>query len=967
MSNSSLGKKCGRPLPRPSASRAALFMSVFAACSIVLAAAQAPNSSPSAQPQAEAPSAVISVQTNLVLVRVVVRDGHGNAVAGLSQSDFQLFDNGKPQTLEYFSAEGVAAQPPAAGTPATQQSGAPSANPPPSTQRLTALFFDDYHMQIQDLDQTRKAARAFVAKALSAGDHVGIFTASAQVTLDFTTDADKLQNALSALRIATNIAGESGGSAQGCPALKDYISQGVLDHDPEATAIAVDRTTQCICGNDQSKALSCPFLSEIPRIAEADAQHDSAQSDTSAESTLVALQKLIGYIAQLPGEHRIGLVSDGFLNRANPARLDQIIDSAIRNNVVISAMDDFGLVAVTPNGDASVTAGYQAVQGDTADQPQISKVEIRGDEDDAEVMQVTAEATGGVFVHDSNDYNRGFERIGGVAEPSYVLGFTPDLHTFDGSFHKLKTIVTAHSNWTVEARPGYFATKPGEPAVSAAVQPAVQAAAQEISSFKSIQTATDADQQIRLSQDFLLKYPTSPLAEPVSKLLVTAFYSKNDWPDFFAASKAALAKYPDDVDVLVLTGWVTAHVYDPKDPEEPARLNQAEIYLKHAIEIIPDLPKPAGLTDDLFAAHKKSEESLAHHALGLVEFHRQEYASAVQELQQTTQESPSPDPGDLWTLGSALQQLKRYDEASETFGKCAQISGNLQASCKLLARQTDRSQAKASEKIWSPPNVDAKLPPLSASQPCSLPDVLNRAGERANELVDNFARFSAREDVHFDRLDALGNVNMLSDTAYDYVLNQSETSAYDYVVSLKQMPGAFLFDESRKVSAGAKPLAGDTQDQGLTSLALIFHPYYQGDYTMRCDGLSDWHGAPAWVIHFAQRKDKPIRTRGYVTPQAVFPEKLKGRAWIAADSYQVLHIDTNLLEPVLLQSGQALASDAVSVDYGPVDFHGQDVQLWLPLSAETFTEVARSRFVTKVAFSDFALFSVDVHIGPIKQ
>ena len=938
-------------------------MAAIASCSLALLAAQAPNSaSPTPAPaQTAAPPSVISVQTNLVLVRVVVRDGHGNAVAGLGQSDFQLFDDGKPQAIAFFSAESAAGQ--AAETPGTAQAGAPVNSPSAgSGQRYTALFFDDYHMRIEDLDQTRKAAQGFITKALSAGDRVGIFTASGQVTLDFTTDADKLQKALSALRIATNIAGESSGSAQECPALKDYISQGVMDNDPEATAIAVDRTTQCICGNDQSKALQCPFLSQIAQIAKADAQHDLAQSKVSAESTLSALQKLVGYIGQLPGDHRIGLVSDGFLNRANPARLNQIIDSAIRRNVTISALDDYGLVAVTPNGDASVTAGYQNVQGGTADQPQISKIEIQGDEDEAEVMQVAAEATGGVFVHDSNDYKGGFDRIGAVAEASYVLGFTPDLHTFDGSFHKLKTIVTAHSNWSVQARPGYFATQPAAPAASAAMQSATQ----EVASFKALQAATDADQQIQLSQNFLHNYQASQFAEPVSNLLVATYYSKKDWNNFYAASDAALAKYPDDLDVLVLTGWVTAHVYDPNESGAAAKLAQAESDLKHAIEIIPAFAKPAGLTDPQFAAYKTSEMSLAQRGLGLIDFFRKEYATSVQELQQATQGAASPDPTDLWTLGSGLQQLKRYDEAADVFEKCAKIPGKLHDACKQLAHQNERDKAKVIQTIWSPPNTDARLASVSAEQPCSLPDVLTHAGERAQELVDSFPRFTADEKVQYDQLDAdtYGPASPALETAYDYELKVSETTDYDYVVSLKHLPGAFLFDETRALSPGAKPLTGYAPDQGLTSLALIFHLDYQGDYNMRCEGLSDWQGTPAWIVHFVQRKDRPIRTRGYFTSKVVYPEKLKGRAWIARDSFQILHIETNLVEPVLLESGQTVDSDAVSVDYGPVEFHGQNVQLWLPLSAETFTQVARTRVVTKDTFSNFALFSVEIQLKP---
>jgi hypothetical protein len=53
-----------------------------------------------------------------------------------------------------------------------------------------------------------------------------------------------------------------------------------------------------------------------------------------------------------------------------------------------------------------------------------------------------------------------------------------------------------------------------------------------------------------------------------------------------------------------------------------------------------------------------------------------------------------------------------------------------------------------------------------------------------------------------------------------------------------------------------------------------------------------------------------------------------------------------------------LSVNDVSISYAPVDFRAQNVQLWLPQSAETFTEIGNGRAVVKHTFSDFVLFSV---------
>jgi serine/threonine protein kinase len=60
------------------------------------------------------------------------------------------------------------------------------------------------------------------------------------------------------------------------------------------------------------------------------------------------------------------------------------------------------------------------------------------------------------------------------------------------------------------------------------------------------------------------------------------------------------------------------------------------------------------------------------------------------------------------------------------------------------------------------------------------------------------------------------------------------------------------------------------------------------------------------------------------TARHVYPVKLKGRAWIAADSGQVLHIETNLMSGIVELE---LQTSAVSMDYAPVTFQSQNVQI----------------------------------------
>ena len=207
----------------------------------------------------------------------------------------------------------------------------------------------------------------------------------------------------------------------------------------------------------------------------------------------------------------------------------------------------------------------------------------------------------------------------------------------------------------------------------------------EVNAYKAFYKADEPAKKIQLGNDFLQKYPKSPLAEPVDVGLMNIYYAKQDWKNFYVCSDNALALKPDDVDVLTTVGWVIPHFYDPNDEDADSQLDKAEKLEKHAIEVIPALPKPPSLSDAQFAALKTQKTIQAHSALGLVYFRREDYDNSVKELQQSTKNNPNPDQTDLFVLGVDLQSLKRYSEAVDAFTQCGQIAGGMQDRCKQSA------------------------------------------------------------------------------------------------------------------------------------------------------------------------------------------------------------------------------------------------------------------------------------------
>lgn len=68
-----------------------------------------------------------------------------------------------------------------------------------------------------------------------------------------------------------------------------------------------------------------------------------------------------------------------------------------------------------------------------------------------------------------------------------------------------------------------------------------------------------------------------------------------------------------------------------------------------------------------------------------------------------------------------------------------------------------------------------------------------------------------------------------------------------------------------------------------------------------------------------------------------------------------MHLETNLAEEILLVD---LKEVAVSVDYAPIKFKAQDLEVWLPKFAVAYTDYAKRRMIIEHTFSDFQLFSV---------
>lgn len=392
----------------------------------------------------EAPT-ILKVNVNLVLVRVVVRNGQGRAIGGLRKEDFELFDNGKPQAISKFTVEG--AEPGTAEHPVDRASQG-RVQPHDVSRQYVAYLFDDIHLEPQHLNSARNAALAQL-EAVRPGERLAVYTTSELVTQDFTDDRGRIREALLHLRanpVASAIEHD-------CPNISYYQADLIVNkHDARAFDAAIRDFVACTgLPNDTPAQASAAVAAAQPMIR---AQADRVLEFGSHQSQL-ALMSLLGVVRKLavmPGQRTVSLVSPGFLLAENLRAESTVIERALASSVTISSLDARGLYTSDPAGDIGKKRNVSAETLAYENQLAADSVTIQ-----SQVLSELTNATGGIFFHNSNDLEEGFRRIIVAPEYCYVLGFVPQQLKYDGKYHSLRVALKDGRHYTLQARSGYYA------------------------------------------------------------------------------------------------------------------------------------------------------------------------------------------------------------------------------------------------------------------------------------------------------------------------------------------------------------------------------------------------------------------------------------------------------------------------------------------------------------------------------
>jgi VWFA-related protein len=370
---------------------------------------------------------VIRATTRLVQISVVVQDKKGNPVTGLTQEDFSILDQGKPQKIAFFSSVVPLPNSPPQSLPPNvftnrfdlkgQEPGA-----------VSVVLFDALNTSTQDQSFVRQQILR-VLQTLKPHDHVALYALTNNLIImhDFTEDASALVDAA-----------------------RHFTAHEIASFD-----------------KSNPDTFHVPELASDPSWAQFEAAVNAAQARIAeqatldrAETTAAAFQAIADHVATIPGRKTLVWISGGIPREfgqfghydlgssdSSPVakKVKHAIDALNGVNMAIYAIDAHGVAlepGMSPQSRGGLDSQFHAI--------------LPSEQNMRETFTMLADTTGGRAYFGNNDVGQLVKRALDDGRDAYTVGYYPDHGTWDGRFREIKVKVKPEGV-QLRYRKGYYA------------------------------------------------------------------------------------------------------------------------------------------------------------------------------------------------------------------------------------------------------------------------------------------------------------------------------------------------------------------------------------------------------------------------------------------------------------------------------------------------------------------------------
>ena len=388
-------------------------------------------------------------ETKRVTVDVVVTDGKGQPIPGLTREDFVVKENGVVQSILEFEAVDVSESNSLA--PDVEQPAVATNVAPETPGRSFLVVVDDMNLSPSSAEHVKSALAKFLEVHVREGDGVTLAPTAGGAWWSgrMAHDRDDLVAALRAVQGRRR---------------PDTRPERMSDH--EAMLIEGKRDREAIAHVSERYALygligpgpsqrdesdRAPLdLGQGHVLVRAGAAEVYGRAKVRNRQTLRSLERAMNALAGGRGRRAVILASDGFVQDDELLpEFERVREAARRSNAALYFLDARGLRGREVEG-LDLPLVHDEVSTN------FTSLEREYEAMASEGAESLAADTGGFAIHSTNDLAAGLGRISRESRTFYLLGYEPSDKRADGRYRKIQVGVR-RPGLTLRARKGYYA------------------------------------------------------------------------------------------------------------------------------------------------------------------------------------------------------------------------------------------------------------------------------------------------------------------------------------------------------------------------------------------------------------------------------------------------------------------------------------------------------------------------------
>ncbi|MGA2966277.1 MAG: tetratricopeptide repeat protein [Terriglobales bacterium] len=213
-------------------------------------------------------------------------------------------------------------------------------------------------------------------------------------------------------------------------------------------------------------------------------------------------------------------------------------------------------------------------------------------------------------------------------------------------------------------------------AAPAAKRPPQAKTEPEFAAYKAAAADTDPAALEKAADDFATKFPDSELRLLLYKVALRLYQNANNADKTEAMGRKVLSLDGDDPEALYMVAEVVADKTHDTDIDKDQKFAEAAaLALKATQTVDTDIQVPAGTPQEKIDAYKALLRSNAYSILGTIEFKKEDFPAAQENLQKSIDAYPSqPDPVAVLRLALALDKQGKYPEALKEANRAVELT-----------------------------------------------------------------------------------------------------------------------------------------------------------------------------------------------------------------------------------------------------------------------------------------------------